>query len=44
MKAIAMKPDPVTARQRKRAVVTAIVLAAVAVAIYAFVMYKYLSH
>lgn len=39
-----MKPGPADPRQRKRAIVTALVLAAVAVGIYLFVLYRYFSH
>ncbi len=40
-----MKPEPSTPRQqRKRAMVTGIVLAAIALGLYAFVIYRYVAH
>ena len=44
MKTIAVKPGTPTPRQRKRALITAIVLGAIALSLYAFVLYQHMAH
>ena len=44
MKAIAVKPEPPTPRQKKRALITGIVLAAIAVSLYALMLYQHMAH
>jgi predicted secreted protein len=43
MDAAVTKPQPPSPKQRKRAVVTGLVLAAVAIGIYAYVVLQYLA-
>ncbi len=43
VEAIAMKPGGPSPQQRKRAIATGLVLAAIAVGIYAFVLYRYIT-
>lgn len=39
-----MKPGTPTPRQRKRALVTGIVLAVIAISLYALVLYQHMAH
>ena len=44
MKAVTVKSGTPTARQRKRALITGIVLAAIALSLYAFALYQHMAH